>query len=124
MTVTKSRTKAVLLMTFLVFAGIVTGFFLGVIVANGVAKKKDKPAFWKEAAHKQLERLHPTAEQRKKFDARTDVAVQELVKIKGDTIKQVWEVVERAVGDIDKELTPEQRELFTKIEPKKPAELK
>ena len=124
MTATKSRTKAVVLMTFLVFAGVVTGFFLGIIVANGVAKKKEKPAFWKEAAHKQLERLRPTAEQRTKFDARTDVAVQELVKVKHDTIQQVWEIVEGAVGDIDKELTPEQREVFGKIKPKKPAELK
>ena len=123
-TIQKSRTKAVLYMTFLVLVGVITGFFLGVIMANAVAKKKEKPAFWKETVHKQLEKLHPTDEQRKKLDARTDSAVQELVDLRQDAIKHVWDVVERAVVDIDKELTPEQRETFNKLKPKKPAELK
>ncbi|MDB6137657.1 MAG: hypothetical protein JWO94_729, partial [Verrucomicrobiaceae bacterium] len=81
--------------------------------------------FWREAAHKKLEKLNPTAEQWKKFDARTDGAVQELVSIRQDAIKRVWEVVERAAADIEKELSPGQRETFEdKVKPKKPVDVK
>ena len=120
----KSRTKAVLFMMALVIVGIITGFFLGIILSAAVAKRKENPVFWKETVHKQLEKLHPTLEQRKKFDARTDSAVQELVHIRKDAVKQVWDVVEHAVADIDAELTPEQRPIFKSLKPKKPAEVK
>lgn len=116
----KSRTKAVLFMLLLVFIGIVTGFFLGTVVA----KKKEDPLFWKEAVRKQLSKLHPTPEQRQKLEQRTDSAVQEVVVIKADVIKKLQDVVERAVADIDKELTPEQRKTFEKLKPKKPGEQK
>lgn len=125
MAMTKSRTKAVLLMMLLVGGGMIAGFFIGIILSSVIAKKKEKPDFWKAAVHKQLEKLHPTDDQRKKFDARTNSAVQELVVIRKTAISQVWDVVERAVADIDKELTPEQRVKFNKdLKPKKPAELK
>ena len=124
MTVTQSRTKATLLMTFLVFAGVVIGFFLGLIVAGGVAKRKENPEFWKQSVHKQLDKLKPTPEQRQKLEARTDSAVQELATIKVDTIKKVWTIVEATLADLDKELTPEQRVTFDKLKPKKPAEVK
>ena len=120
----KSRTKAVLFMMALVIVGIITGFFLGLILSAAVAKRKENPVFWKETVHKQLEKLHPTPQQRKMLDARTDSAVQELVHIRKDAVKQVWDVVEHAVADIDTELTPEQRPLFKSLKPKKPAELK
>ena len=120
----KSRTKAVLFMMLLVFVGMVTGFFMGAILASAIAKKKENPAFWRETVHKQLGKLHPTPEQRKKLETRTDSAVEELATIKADTIKKVWDVVDRAVGDLDKELTPEQRKTFETFKPKRPAELK
>ncbi len=123
-TVRKSRTKAVLLILFLVLVSMGTGFFFGVAVSSAIAKKKDNPVFWKQTVRKQLDKLHPTVEQRKKFESRTDQAVQELLAIRKDAIGSVWEVVERAVIDIEKEMTPEQREKFKALKPKKPAELK
>ena len=120
----KSRTRAVLTMGLLVFIGMVTGFFMGAIVANAVAKKKEKPEYWKQAVHKQLERLHPTDEQRRKFDARTDEAVKELVDLRISALTKVWGIVEKASADIDKDLTPEQRKTYDLIKPKKPAEIK
>jgi hypothetical protein len=107
-----------------VFVGMVTGFFVGIILSAAVAKQKENPRFWKATVHKQLEKLHPTPEQRQKFDARTDSAVQELVGIRKGAVKQVWDVVEHAVGDIDEALTPEQRLIFKNLKPKKPAEVK
>jgi len=120
----KSRTKAVLFMMALVVVGIITGFFLGIVLSAVVAKRKENPVFWKETVHKQLEKLHPTPEQRKKFDTRTDSAVQQLVHIRKDAATQVWNVVEHAVADIDTELTPEQHTIFKNLKPKKPAEVK
>ena len=49
--------------------------------------------------------------------------MQELVDLRQDALQHVWDIVERAVGDIDKELTPEQRKTFEKLKPKPPAEL-
>ena len=123
-TARKSRTKAVLLILFLVLVSMGTGFFFGVAIATDIAKKKDNPVFWKKAVRRQLDKIHPTVEQRKKFEARTDQAVNELLAIRKDAIGKVWDVVERAVTDIEKEMTPEQRVKFKDLKPKKPAELK
>ncbi|MDB6075970.1 MAG: hypothetical protein JWO89_3610, partial [Verrucomicrobiaceae bacterium] len=108
----------------LVLVSMGTGVFLGIGFSAAIAKKKENPFFWKQTVRKQLDKLHPTAEQRKKFEARTESAVQELVTIRKDAVGQVWSVVERAVGDIDKELTAEQRVKLKALKPKKPAELK
>ncbi len=120
----RPKLKAVVLITLLVIVSMGTGFFVGIALSSSIARKKDNPVFWKQAVRKQLNKLNPTAEQRKKFEARTESAVQELLTIRKDAVGQVWSVVERAVGDIDKELTAEQRVKFKDLKPKKPAELK
>lgn len=115
-----SRTKAGCLISLLIVMSVGVGFALGLIVSKTVQKKKENPAFWKEAAMKQLEKLQPTDEQRKKFDAHTDKAVGELTALREKGIHDVWEIVGRAVGEIQQELTPEQKERFEKIRPKPP----
>lgn len=117
------RSKVVFLMLMLVLVSVFTGFVLGAAVAKNVAKRKDDPRFWKRVAMKQLEKLNPTDEQRKKFEVRVDAAVEELVAIRKDTVARAEAVVARAVNDVAQDLTPEQREIFDKIKPKpKPAE--
>lgn len=116
------RLKVGLLLSLLVFVSVAVGFVLGVGLTSAINKKKEQPAFWKSAAMKQLEKLHPTDEQRKKFDARTESAVQELTALRAEGITRIWDIVDRAVADIDKDLTPEQRETFQKIKPKQPAD--
>ncbi len=118
------RTKAGLLITLLIFISVAAGFTMGIILSSVVAKKKEDPAFWKKAAMKQLERLHPTEEQRKKFEGHTDQAVGELAALRQEGIKDVWEIVGRAVDGVQQELTPEQREKFEKIKPKPPEALR
>ena len=120
----KSRFKAVLLLGLLFFAGVVFGFFVGAILANKVAKNKETPEFWRKAARQQFAKLHLSSEQKKKVDARTEAALQELNDLRVQSVQKVWDVIERAVEDIEKELTPEQRAAFEKVKPKKPAELK
>lgn len=112
------RTKIASLVVLLVLMSLFTGFVLGALAAKGVAKRKDNPRFWKQAAMKQLDKLHPTEEQRVKFEARVDRAVEELVVIRKDTVTRAEGVIADAVIDIAKDLTPEQREIFDKIKPK------
>lgn len=118
------RTKVVLLLSLLVVVSVGVGFFLGIVLSSVINKKKEDPAFWKQAATKHLEKLHPTDEQRKKFEARTDSAVQELSTLQKEGITRIWDVINRATADIDKELTPEQREIFEKIKPREKPENK
>ena len=73
---------------------------------------------------KQLTKLKPTEAQQKIFEARADASVQELIEIRKQGIRDVWDVIERTLADVDKELTPEQRETLIKIRPKKPEEAK
>lgn len=115
--------KAGCLLSLLVMVSVAVGFFIGIVLATTINKKKEQPAFWKKAAMKQIEKLHPTDEQRKKFEARTDGAVQELAALQKEGIARIWDVIDRAATDIDKELTPEQRQEFEKIKPKPPADV-
>ncbi len=112
------RTKAAFLLALLVVVSVAVGFFLGIVLSSIISKKKEQPAFWKQAATKHLEKLHPTDEQRKKFEARTDSAVKELADLQKEGVARIWDVVNRATADIDKELTPEQRDIFEKIKPR------
>lgn len=120
----RPRFKILFLLSLLVLISAGAGFFFGFAVSSSINRKKENPVFWKQAAMKHLQKLKPTDEQRKKFEARTNSAVDELTHLRKEAIKDVWEIVERAVADLDKELTPEQRETFIKIKPKAPPEAK
>jgi hypothetical protein len=120
----RPRFKILALLSLLVLISATAGFFVGIILSSVINKKKEDPAFWKQAAMKHLEKLHPTAEQRKVFEWHTDAAVKELSALRKEAIKDVWQIVDRTVVDIEKDLTPEQRENFTKIKPKAPPEAK
>jgi cell division protein FtsN len=118
------RTKVVLLLSLLITVSVGVGFFLGIVLSSVINKKKEDPVFWKQAATKHLEKLHPTEEQRIKFEARTDSAVQELTALQKEGITRIWDVINRASTDIEKELTPEQRVIFEKIKPRGKPEMK
>lgn len=120
----RPRLKILFLLSLLVLISAGMGFFAGVALSSKINKKKENPAFWKQAAMKQLDKLKPDAEQRKKFETITDEAVKNLTDLRSRGIKDVWGIVSRAVQSIDPELTPEQRETFDKIKPKAPPEAK
>jgi len=107
-------------MTLLILMSIGAGFMLGIVVSKSLQKKKEDPAFWKQAAMKHLEKLDPNDDQRAKFEVHTDKAVAELSNLRDEGIKDVWEIVNRAVTEIQSELTPDQRQTFEKIRPKGP----
>ncbi len=114
------RTKIGLLMTLLVLISAAAGFALGIGLSATISKKKDNPVFWKAAAMKQLKRLDPTPAQLEKFEATTDKAVSELAQLRQQGVREVWEIVSKAVQEVDQELTPAQREKFHQLKPKPP----
>ena len=112
------RAKITSMLLLLVLVSIGVGFFFGAIVSKEVTRRKNDPVFWRKKALRQMEKLEPTPEQRQKFEERTDAAVKELVEIRAETVARAHEVVARAVTDIEKELTPEQIEVFQRFKPK------
>lgn len=118
----RPKLSILFLLSLLVLLSAMAGFFFGIVLSSAINKKKDDPKFWKQAAMKHLSRLKPDEMQRQKFEARADMAVDELIAIRKQGIQDVWEVIETTLADIDKELNPEQREMLVKIKPKKPAE--
>lgn len=120
----RPRFKILFLLSLLVLVSAGAGFFVGIGLSSAINKKKENPVFWKQAAMKQLNKLHPNDEQKKKFEAITDHAVKDLTDLRSRGIKDVWGIVDRAVQSIDPELTSEQRETFLKIKPKAPPEAK
>jgi hypothetical protein len=120
----RPKLKIVFLLSLLVLVSATAGFFVGIVLSSVINKKKDDPKFWKQSAMKQLAKLKPTEAQQKIFEARADASVQELIDIRKQGIRDVWDVIERTLADVDKELTPEQRETLIKIRPKKPEEAK
>ena len=117
------RSKAGCLISVLVLLSTGVGFTLGILVAKGVQKKKEDPAFWKQAAMKKLDELNPDEAQRKRFETHTEQAVADLTSLRQEGIRRVWEVVARTTGHIEEELKPEQKEAFEKIRPKPPESL-
>jgi len=118
----RPKLKIVFLLSLLVLVSATAGFFVGIVLSSVINKKKDDPKFWKQSAMKQLAKLKPTEAQQKIFEARADASVQELIEIRKQGIRDVWDVIERTLADVDRELTPEQRETLIKIRPKKPEE--
>lgn len=114
---TSSRTKAGCLITVLVLVSMTAGFLLGAVATKAIAKRKDNPVFWKKNAMRQLDKLHPDEAQRKKFEVHVDTAVEEMLTIRQDVAIKAKVVLAKALSEIDKELTPEQREHFSKIKP-------
>lgn len=122
MTFRRPRFKILLLLSLLVLVSGGAGFFLGIVLSSVINKKKEDPKFWKEAAMKQLTKLEPTEAQLKTFGTRIDASVQELVELRKQGIRDVWDIIESTLADVEKELSPKQKEKLKEIRPKKPEE--
>lgn len=84
---------------------------------------RNDPASWNEHVCREFDRLvKPTPEQEPKLQAHLDRAVRELQAIRMETIARSTNVIWRLVGEIERELTPEQRRAFEAMKPK-PADL-
>jgi hypothetical protein len=117
------RSKVGCLMTLLVGFCLGIGFVFGILAHQAWKKKTDDPAFMKWAAMNHLKKLEPTPEQVPKLEARVDAAIAELVTFKSQAVRSIWDILDRATTEIDQNLTPEQKEEWSRIKPKKPAQM-
>lgn len=109
------RLRVVLLLSLLVAVSVIAGVFIGVILSSVIAHKKEDPVFLKQSLIKDLEKLHPTPEQRQKFEAPADKVVGRITQVR----QQAADALKTFVAEIENELTPEQRAIFEKkINPK------
>lgn len=116
------RFKAGCLMTLLIGFCLGIGFVFGFLAHQTWKKKTEDPAFMKWAAMNHLKKLKPTPEQHQKFETRVDGAITDLMSFKKQATMHIWDIIERTEGEIEQDLTPAQKEEWSKIRPKRPAE--
>lgn len=118
------RFKAGCLMTLLIGFCLGIGFVFGILAHQAWKKKTEQPEFMKWAAMKHLKKLEPTPEQLPKIEAKVDAAIAELMTFKAQALRNIWDILDRTSGEIDQDLTSEQKEQWSKIKPQRPVEVK
>jgi hypothetical protein len=118
------RFKAGCLMTLLIGFCLGIGFVFGILAHQAWKKKTEQPEFMKWAAMNHLKKLEPTPEQLPKIEAKVDAAIAELMTFKAQALRNIWDILDRTSGEIDQDLTSEQKEQWSKIKPQRPVEVK
>ena len=109
----------------------ISACLLALIVVSGIAgtvvgrrwtradiARRDNPETWHESAMRTFEHtVKPTPDQRRKIQAALDSAVAELKAIRADTIARSTNVIWRLVAEVERELTPEQKQAFEAMKP-------
>jgi len=107
----------------LIVATALSGGLLGHRIARRQLDARNNPENWNEHVAREFDRrVKPTAEQDHRIQAHLDRAVRELQVIRMETIARSTNVIARLIAEVDKELTPAQRQAFEAMKPK-PADL-
>jgi len=111
--------KIVVCLVGLVLVSGLLGGLVGQRYARREFQQRSDPSRWNETAMRDVERaVKPTPAQRQKIQDHLDVAVEELKNVRAETIRRSAEIVMRLVGQVENELTPEQRVAFERLKPK------
>lgn len=111
--------KIILCLLALIAVSSAAGAMIGRRWARAEMAQRDNPETWNEAALRTFERtVRPTPEQRPKIEATLAAAIEELKAIRADTIVRSSNVIWRLVAEVERELTPEQREAFQAMKPR------
>ncbi len=99
----------------------------GALIGHGIARRhfdaRNNPENWNKRVSREFDRLvQPTPEQDVRIQAHLDRALRELQSIRLDTIARSTNVIGRLIAEVEKELTPGQRQAFEALKPK-PADL-
>ena len=99
----------------------------GALVGHRVARRqleaRNDPVSWNEHVSRTFDRIvKPNPEQGALIQVHLDRAVRALQAIRLETIARSTNVIWQLVGEVEKELTPEQRKAFDTMKPK-PADL-
>lgn len=107
----------------IILATSLSGGLIGHRIARRQLDARNNPENWNEHVSREFDRLvKPTPEQDHRIQAHLDRAVRELQDIRRETIARSTNVIGRLIAEVDKELTPEQRQAFEAMKPK-PADL-
>jgi len=115
--------KGALCLAGIVLAAGLCGVLLGHRVARRQFETRANPESWNAHVTREFDRLvKPTPAQAAVIQGYLDQAVGELQAIRLDTIARSTNVIWRLVGEVEHELTPEQRSAFEAMKPR-PADL-
>jgi len=111
--------KAGLCLLGIIVATALSGGLIGHRIARRQLDARNNPENWNEHVARQFDRLvRPTPEQGARIQAHLDQAVRELQAIRVGTIASSTNVIGRLIVEVEKELTPEQRQAFEIMKPK------
>lgn len=111
--------KPVLLLAALVLISGAAGGLLGHRLARVQMEDRNNPEHWNERVSREFVRLvKPSPDQTVRIQAHLDKAVRELQDIRLDTIKRSTNVIWTLVGNVEKELTPDQLKSFEAFRPR------
>lgn len=112
----KPSWKITVLLAAIVFVSGFVGYYFGFQVARARYRARSNPDTWNVSAMNTLDRkLKLTPAQHERAQAILDGGVEDLRRIRIDTIEKSNRVLERLIADVGKELTPEQSEEFAKL---------
>lgn len=111
--------KPVFLLAVLVLISGAAGGLLGHRLARVQIENRNDPENWNKRVSLEFVRLvKPSPDQTVRIQVYFDKAVRELQDIRLDTIKRSTNVIWTLVGNVEKELTPDQLKAFEAIKPR------
>ena len=111
--------KTALCLVGIIVATALSGALIGHLIARRQLDARNNPENWNEHVSREFDRLvKPTPEQDTRIQAHLDQAVRELQAIRMETIARSTNVIGRLIVEVEKELTPAQRQAFEAMKPK------
>jgi hypothetical protein len=110
-----------ILLTLLAIVAVsaLAGGFAGARLERDRIRHHFNPETWNDYAMRLLEdRLHLADDQRGRIQAAIDRAVLDMKGVHRETVQRTVDIVKRMLGEIDRELTPEQRKIAETLAPR------
>jgi len=115
--------KIIVALLALILSSGLAGGLLGHRLARRTLEERNNPENWNVHVAREFDRVvQPTPEQQPRVQAHLDRAVADLQQIRKDTIARSTNVIYRLIADVERELTPAQRQAFEAFKPQ-PADL-
>ena len=118
----RAKWKIIGVLLAIVLVSAAAGGIVGAKLADRSFKRRHTPEMWNQSVMRILKRdLKLTPEQSQKVQGIIDGGVEEMKGIRLETIARTDSIVERLIGQIDHELTPEQSAELQKLKMKRAA---
>jgi hypothetical protein len=98
----------------------ISGALVGYRVARQEMRERSNPEAWHERASRRFEQVvQPTPDQTERLARHLDLALDELKGIRSNAAHRSAVVIDRLVEQVEAELTPDQKEAFERIKPRR-----